>query len=118
MIQRDERYKLVKPMIRLGTAKFFSDIFIAVPKSVVSADIGTKLERFNKLLHRLEKFTLEDLFTIGRHCDLSEKEILKMVLDEYLKNKEERAKKGTLPKENGGSGNGDHFKSDSQSLKK
>ena|ERR1700754_1154696 len=96
MIKRDERYELVRPMLAIGKIKSFSDIFKVVPKTIVAADLGTKVDRFNKLMKRIEKFTLEDIFTIGRYCDLSVHEILDLVETEYLQNKD-RIKKTTFP---------------------
>jgi len=92
MIKRDERYELVKPMLIIGKIKSFRDIFKFVPKTIVAADLGTKVDRFTKLMKRIEKFTLEDIFTIARYCELSVHEILTLVEVEYQQNKDRMQK--------------------------
>jgi len=100
MLKRDERYELVKPMLEIGKIKSFQDIFKIVPKTIVAADLGTKVDRFTKLMKRIEKFTLEDVFTIARYCELSVHEILELVEVEYLQSKD-RIKKMAFPYEQG-----------------
>jgi hypothetical protein len=102
MLKRDERYELVKPMLEIGKIKSFQDIFKFVPKTIVAADLGTKVDRLTKLMKRIEKFTLEDIFTIARYCELSVHEILVLVEAEYLQNKD-RIKKTAFPYEPGNS---------------
>jgi hypothetical protein len=38
-------------------------------------------------MNRVEKFTLEELFTIARFCSISESKILELAEKEYLKRK-------------------------------
>jgi hypothetical protein len=102
MLKRDERYELVKPMLEIGKIKSFQDIFKFVPKTIVAADLGTKVDRLTKLMKRIEKFTLEDIFTIARYCELSVHEMLVLVEAEYVQNKD-RIKKTAFPYEPGNS---------------
>jgi hypothetical protein len=87
MTQRDHRYKIIKPMLEKGEIQSFTDIFLFIPKSVVAADLGKRLSRFSFLMNRVEKFTLEEVFLIGKFCDLNVAEILKLVEIEYSKTK-------------------------------
>jgi len=96
MIKRDERYEFVRPMLEIGKIKTFLDIFKFVPKTIVAADLGTKVDRLTKLMRRIDKFTLGDFLTIARYCDLSVHEILVLVEAEYEQNKE-RIKKAAFP---------------------
>ena len=87
MKMRDDRYDLIRPMLNDGKILSFNDIFKFIPKTVVATDLGKKVDRFSELMKRVEKFTLEELFTIGRFCSLDEMQILILAKDEYLKNK-------------------------------
>ena len=84
---RDDRYELIRPMLNDGKILSFNDIFKFIPKTVVATDLGKKVDRFTELMKRVEKFTLEELFTIGRFCSLDETQILMLARDEYLKSK-------------------------------
>jgi hypothetical protein len=92
MTNRDHRYELIKPMINAGNVESFNDIFKFIPKTVVATDLGKKVDRFTELMNRVEKFTLEELFTIARFCSISESKILQLVENEYIKSKRKIAK--------------------------
>jgi len=83
MGNRDPRYSLIKPMIIGGKIVSFNDIFKFIPKTVVATDLGKKVDRFTELMHRVEGFTLEELFMIAKFCDLDESEMLKLAENEY-----------------------------------
>ncbi len=87
MGQRDPRYSLIKPMIKEGKITSFSDIFQFIPKTIVARDLGKKVDRFTALMHRVEGFTLEELFIIGAFCEIDESQMLKLVETQYLKSK-------------------------------
>jgi hypothetical protein len=87
MPKRDPRYEYIKPLLNDGKLNSFLEIFKHVPKSVVAKDLGKKLERFSKLLERIDQFKTEELFLIAHFCKLSEKEMLELFLTAYLNNK-------------------------------
>ncbi|MBS1663267.1 MAG: hypothetical protein JST68_19645 [Bacteroidetes bacterium] len=87
MIKRDDRYDVVKTMYGAGHIGLFKDIFKYIPKTVVANDLGKKVDRFNKLMSRLDEFTLKDMYTIGSFCGLTERQIYELVEAEYLHNK-------------------------------
>ena len=87
MSNRDTRYDLIESMISKGKIVSFNDIFKYIPKTVVAKDLGKKVDRFNELMMRIDKFTLEDLFIIARFCSIDETTILTLAKDEYLKSK-------------------------------
>lgn len=89
---RDARYDIIKSLLRDGKVRTFSDIFLYVPKTIVARDLGTKVDRFTKLMNKVESFTLEEIFTIGKFCNMDEKEMLSLVMDEYYKNKKKDSK--------------------------
>lgn len=84
MANRDPRYSLVKPMIDAGKIEIFNDIFKFIPKTKVSTDLGKKVDRFNELMNNVEEFNLKDLFLIAKFCEMSERDILELVLKQYL----------------------------------
>ncbi len=89
MIKRDHRYDLIKPMIESGKIVSFNDIFKYIPKTVVAKDLGKKVDRFNTLMSRVEEFMLSDLFIIATFFEIDEDDIVKLVMIDYKKNKNE-----------------------------
>ena len=87
MGNRDPRYDLIKPMILGGKIVTFNDIFKFIPKTVVATDLGKKVDRFTELMNHVEGFTLEELFMIGKFCDIDENQIVKLAVTQYQKNK-------------------------------
>ena len=70
-------------MFKDGKIRTFSDIFEFVPKTIVATNMGKKVDRFTRLMNRVEKFTLEDLFQIGKLCELEESQMIQLVMKEY-----------------------------------
>jgi hypothetical protein len=87
MIKRDSRYNLIKPMIADGKIGTFNDIFEYIPKTIIATDLGKKVDRFNKLMNKVEGFTLEEIYRIGSFCDLGERQMYELVEAEYFKSK-------------------------------
>lgn len=84
---RDHRYDLIKPMIENGKILTFNDIFKYIPKTVVAKDLGKKVDRFNTLMSRVEEFILSDLFIIAGFFEIDEEVMLRLVMNDYKKNK-------------------------------
>ncbi|GAH51801.1 unnamed protein product, partial [marine sediment metagenome] len=63
-----------------------------IPKSVVAADLGKKVDRFTELMNRIEKFTVEELLIIAGFCNLSVSEMFQLVETEYLKRQNKKLK--------------------------
>jgi hypothetical protein len=87
MEDKDSRYYLIKPMITEGRIISFNDIFKFIPKTIVARDIGKKVDRFTELMHKVEKFTLEELFLIAKFCEIDKGQIIQLIQEEYAKNK-------------------------------
>lgn len=92
MANRDDRYDLIKPMLSEGKINSFNDIFKYIPKTIVAKDLGKKVDRFTELMHNVEEFTVEELFTIANFCSLDEVQMLNLMLNEY------RSAKGKIPR--------------------
>ena len=93
---RDHRYDLIKPMIENGKIIFFNDIFKYIPKTVVAKDLGKKVDRFNTLMSRVEEFMLQDLFIIAGFFEIDEDVIVRLVMNDYKRNKSEIASSAKL----------------------
>jgi hypothetical protein len=78
-------------MLDLGRIKTLTDIFLYIPKSVLAADIGKNLKRFNELLLHVEGFSIKDLIIIGNLCGLTRMEMFRLIDEEFISL--ERAKK-------------------------
>jgi len=87
--KRDHRYDLIKPMIESGKILSFNDIFKYIPKTVVAKDLGKKVDRFNTLMSRVEEFMLSDLSIIATFFEIDEDDIIKLIMIDYKKNKED-----------------------------
>lgn len=87
MIKRDSRYNVIKAMVADGNIVTFNDIFEYIPKTIVATDLGKKVDRFNKLMNKVDGFTLEEIYRIGSFCGLSERQIYELVEAEYFKGK-------------------------------
>lgn len=92
MRTRDPRYRIIKPLLNEGQIHSFLDIFEYIPKSVVAADLGKKVDRFTELMNRIEKFTVEELLIIAGFCNLSVSEMFQLVETEYLKRQNKKLK--------------------------
>lgn len=84
MEHRDRRYPTIKPMLDQGRIKSFTDIFLYLPKSVLAADLGKNLKRFNELLLHMEGFTIKDLVMISNLCGLSRMETFRLIDEEFV----------------------------------
>ena len=76
-------------MLNEGKIQLFQDIFQYQKKTVVARDLGKRGPRFDYLINRVEKFTVEELLFIARKCDLSFDEIMQLVkaqLEERARN--------------------------------
>jgi hypothetical protein len=83
MEHRDRRYPTIKPMLDRGKIKSFSDIFLYLPKSVLAADLGKNLRRFNELLLHVEGFTIKDLVAMSNLCGLTRMEMFRLIDQEF-----------------------------------
>jgi hypothetical protein len=71
-------------MLDQGRIKSFTDIFLYLPKSVLAADLGKNLKRFNELLLHVEGFTIKDLVIISNLCGLTRMEMFRLIDEEFV----------------------------------
>jgi len=71
-------------MLDQGRIKSFTDIFLYLPKSVLAADLGKNLKRFNELLLHVEGFTIKDLVIMSNLCGLSRMEMFRLIDEEFV----------------------------------
>jgi len=69
-------------MLDQGRIKSFTDIFTYLPKSVLAADLGKNLKRFNELLLHVEGFSVKDLIIIANLCGLTRMEMFRLIDEE------------------------------------
>jgi hypothetical protein len=82
-MQLDSRYDLIEVMIAKGNITQLSDIFKYIPKTVVAKNLGIKVARFSAMIKKVQKFRLEELFQIARHCKITRMRILQLAEAEY-----------------------------------
>jgi hypothetical protein len=94
---KDRRYKLVKDQISGGNVKSFQDIFDILPKTVVLKDLRIHNQRFNKLLHDVSLFPLQELYKIADLIEIDAKIIIDLAHihahSQYIANRKKKAKK-------------------------
>lgn len=91
-MEKDERYKAVKRLIEKGDITEFNQMFTFIPKTVVSRDLGTVPARFTEKMNQIEKFTLQDLFTIARLLEVDNMAILRLADNQYSAQKKNKRK--------------------------
>ena len=69
-MEKDERYKAVKRLIEKGDITEFNEMFTYIPKTVVARDLGAAPARFSEKMNLIEKFTLQDMFTIAKLLEI------------------------------------------------
>jgi hypothetical protein len=84
-------------MLDQGRIKSFTDIFTYLPKSVLAADLGKNLKRFNELLLHVEGFTVIDLVIIGNLCGLTRMEMFRLIDEEFVSRERTKKDKRNAP---------------------
>jgi hypothetical protein len=92
-MEKDNRYRIVKPLMSDGQIKSFKDIFLYIPKSVVARDLGINNVRFTRLMNDVGDFTLNDIFRLAAFCEIDELDLLKLVDRQYQESKKSKIKK-------------------------
>lgn len=89
MISRDPRYDHVQSMYETKHIQSLNDIFYkkVVPKTIVANDMGMKMTRFNKLMNKVELFTLEQILHIASFCKMDPNTFVGLWMAEYHKQK-------------------------------
>ena len=89
-MNKDPRYNLIRPLYDAGRIKYFTDIFLYIPKTRVALDMGKKVSRFSQLIKRVGDLTLSEIMLIASFCGLNESEIFRLVEAEYIRQKKKR----------------------------
>ena len=92
-MSRDHRYKTVKVLIDSGIITEFNQIFLYIPKSVVSEDMGINYSRFVRLLQQVELFRLKELIIMSGFFEVEGKALIELAHSQYLTDKRIRNKK-------------------------
>jgi len=79
----DTRYHLVKVMLERGHIEKLSDIFRYVPKTLFFQDLGYRIDRADQLIEMPDGFIVRKLFEIAQNCEITEEEVLSLMLKEY-----------------------------------
>ncbi len=90
---KDHRYKTVKVLIESGIITEFNQIFLYIPKSVVSDDMGINYSRFVRLLQQVELFRLKELIMMSGFFEVDGKSFIELAHSQYLLDKKVKSKK-------------------------
>ena len=92
-MEKDQRYEFARLQLERGKITEFNQIFRYIPKSVVAGDLGIARHSFNKKINRVEKFTFEDIISIGRFMAVDDMlPLFKLVFVQYLVQKKKKKK--------------------------
>lgn len=92
-MSRDHRYKTVKVLIESGIITEFNQIFLYIPKSVVSEDMGINYSRFVRLLRQVELFRLKELIIMSGFFEVEGKAFIELAHSQYLTDKKVKTRK-------------------------
>lgn len=91
-MEKDERYKAVKRLIEKGDITEFNEMFTYIPKTVVARDLGAAPARFSEKMNLIEKFTLQDMFSIAKLLEVENIDILRLADNQYTEQKKNKKK--------------------------
>ena len=91
-MEKDERYKAVKRLIEKGDITEFNEMFTYIPKTVVARDLGAAPARFSEKMNLIEKFTLQDMFSIAKLLEIESIAVLRLVDNQYSAQKNNKKK--------------------------
>lgn len=91
-MEKDDRYKAVKRLIEKGDITEFNEMFTYIPKTVVARDLGAAPARFSEKMNLIEKFTLQDMFSIAKLLDVESIAVLKLADNQYSVQKKNKKK--------------------------
>jgi hypothetical protein len=91
--ERDTRYRLIQALLRNGQLHSFDQVFDYVPITVVASDLHIKASTLHKYLGDGISIKLKHILTIGGFCELTESELICLVINFFhRKDAEKRAK--------------------------
>jgi hypothetical protein len=89
----DSRYKLIRALFRDGQLHSFDQIFDYVPITVVVSDLHIKASTLNKFLANMTSIKIKHVFDIGRFCELTDEEVMRLAMNFIEKKEAERKAK-------------------------
>ena len=91
-MEKDDRYKAVKRLIEKGDITEFNEMFTYIPKTVVARDLGAAPARFSEKMNLIEKFTLQDMFSIAKLLEVESIAVLRLADNQYSVQKKNKKK--------------------------
>ena len=91
-MEKDERYKALKRLIEKRDITEFNEMFTYIPKTVVARDLGAAPARFSEKMNLIEKFTLQDMFSIAKLLEVESIAVLRLADNQYSAQKNNKKK--------------------------
>ena len=91
--ERDTRYKLIQALLRNGQIHSFNQVFDYVPITVVASDLHIKASTLHKYLADGASIKLKHILTISDFCELTDRELIRLVINLLQRKEEERRAK-------------------------
>jgi hypothetical protein len=83
-MKKDGRYKNIKPLFINRTIQRFSDIWIAIRKSVVAGDLGMNNNRFTELIDHPGEFKIREILKLSWLFDLTLIQTTGLIEQDYM----------------------------------
>lgn len=93
MAKKDD-YKVVKVLIETGHITEFRQIFDHVYKTTVANDLGIYYNRFKDLLEHVDRFSIQELYQLGRVIGIDGRKMVQLALDQFEKDRAAKLSKG------------------------
>ena len=86
MMEKDDRYEIIRSLVIWGRIKVFSEIFDYIPKSNVAEELGKEKNRFTILIHRPYELTFGIVYELSALWKLSFQQMAALIGPECSKN--------------------------------
>jgi hypothetical protein len=75
----DPRFTSIKPLIKAGHIKVFSDIFRVIPVSLLARELKFNYNKMKKIIENPGKLTIEECYKIGEVIGVKGDKVVKLV---------------------------------------
>lgn len=93
-MEKDHRLGNIAVLYKAGRVQIFRDIFKSIPKTVVCVALGKKYVRFATMISNIEKLGLDDIFKMAALFELTEREMLELIMKQWEADREANNKSG------------------------
>jgi hypothetical protein len=90
--EKDNRYMRLKQLILHGDIHTLAEIFEIVPKTTVARDMKISLDRFDRKVKEIERFSLREFFKLTALLEVDEIAVFKLFVADVQARKPKKKK--------------------------